>query len=149
MLARRAPVDASLNNTGSVVAVTLGPHIDWKPAFSIPQGAMYCLFEGPMNEAGEFTVWIKYPKDYMVPPHRHGTTEHFTVLSGLYNFGVGKAFDITRTKAMPPGSLVILPANTWHFLWTNCETVVQIHGTGPFSSTYLNPDDDPRKPSTA
>lgn len=137
------PIQASK----SVVAVTLGPDIEWQPAFSIPRGAMYHLLEGPMSEQREFTVWIKYPKDYMVPPHRHGTAEHFTVLSGLYNFGIGSSFDITRTKAMPPASLVILPPNTWHYLWTDRETIVQIHGVGPFSSTYLNKDDDPRNAS--
>lgn len=127
-----------------VVAVTLGPDIDWKPVTSIPRGAMYCLFGGPMNEEKEFVAWVKYPKDYMVPPHRHGKAEHFTVLSGIYNFGIGTAFDITKTRAMPPGSLVILPPNTWHFLWTDCETIVQIHGTGPFSSDYHKPENDPR-----
>ena len=133
------------SSTSSVIAVTLGPDIDWKPATSIPRGAMYCLLKGPMNEANGFIVWIKYPKDYMVPPHRHGTTEHFTVLSGRYNFGIGATFDMTKTRAMPPGSLVILPPDTWHYLWTDCETVVQIHGNGPFSSEYFNADDDPRR----
>ena len=134
------PLDLST----SVVAVTLGADIDWKPATSIPRGATYCLFGGPMSEEKEFVAWVRYPKDYMIPPHRHAKAEHFTVLSGMYNFGIGTAFDITKTKAMPPGSLVILPPNTWHFHWTDCETIVQIHGTGPFSSDYHNPENDPR-----
>jgi quercetin dioxygenase-like cupin family protein len=132
------------NPVDSIVAMTLGPDIEWKPASTIPRGAEFCLIKGPMNEASEFIVWIKYPKDYMIPPHRHPTTEHFTVLSGLYNFGIGRDFNMTKTKAMPPGSVVILPPNVPHYVWTDRETVVQIHGVGPFGSTYLNAADDPR-----
>jgi len=34
---------------------------------------------------------------------------------------------------------------TPHFAMTKVETVVQLHGTGPWGVTYVNPDDDPRK----
>jgi hypothetical protein len=33
-----------------------------------------------------------------------------------------------------------------HFAWTNEETIVQLHGVGPWAITYVNPADDPRKP---
>jgi Resolvase, N terminal domain len=33
-----------------------------------------------------------------------------------------------------------------HFTWTNEETIVQLHGVGPWAITYVNPADDPRKP---
>ena len=32
-----------------------------------------------------------------------------------------------------------------HFVWAKGETVLQFHGTGPWSIQYVNPDDDPRK----
>ena len=32
-----------------------------------------------------------------------------------------------------------------HFGWVKGETVLQVHGTGPWVIEYLNPDDDPRK----
>jgi hypothetical protein len=31
-----------------------------------------------------------------------------------------------------------------HFVWAKGETVIQLHGVGPWSLTYVNPDDDPR-----
>jgi hypothetical protein len=34
---------------------------------------------------------------------------------------------------------------TTHFAWTKGETVVQLHGTGPWGITYVNEMDDPRK----
>jgi len=32
-----------------------------------------------------------------------------------------------------------------HYAWTDGETVVQVHGQGPFAITYVNPADDPSK----
>jgi hypothetical protein len=33
---------------------------------------------------------------------------------------------------------------THHFGWTAEETIVQLHGVGPWGVTYVNPADDPR-----
>jgi hypothetical protein len=30
-----------------------------------------------------------------------------------------------------------------HFAWSSGETIVQVHGMGPFKIIYLNPADDP------
>jgi hypothetical protein len=32
-----------------------------------------------------------------------------------------------------------------HFAWAEGETVLQLHGRGPWTVTYVNPADDPRK----
>jgi len=32
-----------------------------------------------------------------------------------------------------------------HFAWFKGETIIQIHGEGPFQINYVNPADDPRK----
>jgi hypothetical protein len=31
-----------------------------------------------------------------------------------------------------------------HFAWAKGDTVVQLHGIGPWTITYVNPPDDPR-----
>jgi hypothetical protein len=31
-----------------------------------------------------------------------------------------------------------------HFAWTKGETIIQVHGVGPWGINYLNPADDPR-----
>jgi hypothetical protein len=59
--------------------------------------------------------------------------------------GMGDKLDRSGTKALPVGSAAIMPPKTNHFVWTNGETVVQIHGVGPWGITYVNPADDPRK----
>ena len=43
-----------------------------------------------------------------------------------------------------PRCTTIMPAKTSHFAWTGSETVVQLHGTGPWEITQVNQAGDPR-----
>ena len=38
-----------------------------------------------------------------------------------------------------------MPIGTNHFVETKEETVIQLHGIGPWDVTYVNPEDDPPK----
>lgn len=59
--------------------------------------------------------------------------------------GMGDKLDKAHSLTFKPGGFAALPANMNHFAWTSSETVVQVHGTGPFAITYVNPKDDPSK----
>src|SRR5262249_52278264 len=50
-----------------------------------------------------------------------------------------------KGRAMPAGSFGTWPAGMRHYVWVEGETVIQLHGTGPWSLTYVNPADDPRR----
>jgi len=52
---------------------------------------------------------------------------------------------MTKGKELPAGSFVVMPAQTHHFAYTKGETIIQLHGIGPWQINYLNPADDPRK----
>jgi hypothetical protein len=67
------------------------------------------------------------------------------VISGTANMGIGDKLDQTKTKPLPVGSVAIMQPKTNHFLWTKEETIVQVHGVGPWAINYVNPADDPRK----
>lgn len=45
---------------------------------------------------------------------------------------------------MPAGAYGHWPAGMQHFVWAAGETVIQFHGIGPWSITYVDPEDDPR-----
>ena len=119
--------------------------LTWTDVPSLPKGAQIAVIEGPMNEAVPFTVRLKFPANYRLPPHWHPAVERVTVLSGTFNMGIGDAFDAKGTHALAPGGTMIMQPKTYHFAWTNRDTVVQLHGTGPWGITYVNPSDDPRK----
>ena len=101
--------------------------------------------EGLLNEAVPFTFRLRFPADYKIPAHWHPAIEHVTVISGTINIGVGEKLDAAKTKPLPAGSVAIMQPKTNHFLWTKEETIVQIHGVGPWVITYVNSADDPRK----
>ena len=41
-----------------------------------------------------------------------------------------------------------MPKGHHHFAWAKGETVVQVHGVGPWAIVYVNPADDPRTAKT-
>ena len=45
------------------------------------------------NEKGLFTLRLKAPAGYKVPPHTHPTAENITIISGTFNVGTGDKFD--------------------------------------------------------
>jgi quercetin dioxygenase-like cupin family protein len=100
---------------------------------------------GDPNKEGPFVFRVKVPDGYRVPPHTHPKTERVTVISGTFNIGMGDKFDQKATRIMDAGAYGYWPAGMKHFVWAKGETVLQFHGTGPWSIKYVNPDDDPRK----
>jgi hypothetical protein len=81
---------------------------------------------------------------YKVPPQTHPTSEHVTVISGTFNIGTGDKFDEAAGKEVGAGGFIIMPPGMKHYAWTTADTIIQIHGTGPFVINYVNPTDDPR-----
>jgi len=98
-----------------------------------------------MSEAVPFTVRIKFPAGTQVPAHWHSAIEHVTVMSGTLNMGVGDKFDESKAMRLPVGSISIMQPKTTHFAFFNEETILQVHGVGPWAINYVNPADDPRK----
>jgi len=119
--------------------------LKWGDVPSLPPGAKIAVIEGPMNEAKPFTMRLRLPADYRIPAHFHSAIEHVTVISGTFNMGTGEKLDANATRALGPGSVAIMQPGTRHLAWTKDETVVQVHGVGPWTVTYVNPAEDPRK----
>lgn len=121
------------------------PELKWADVPSLPSGAKIAVIEGPMNEATPFTVRLKLPANYRVPAHWHPAIEHVTVISGTFNMGTGDKLDVSKTQPLSAGSVAIMQPRTTHFAWTRDETIVQIHGIGPWAINYVDPADDPRR----
>jgi quercetin dioxygenase-like cupin family protein len=141
-----ACVAASTGWTQSGAHLMLAPtDLKWAEVPSLPPGARIAVIEGPLTEAVPFTFRLKLPADYKIPAHWHPAIEHVTVMSGTFNMGTGDKLDVAKTKPLSAGSVAIMQPNTNHFGWTKEETIVQVHGVGPWGITYVNPEDDPRK----
>src|SRR5262245_41806929 len=118
--------------------------ITWRAAENLPPGAMVAVLEGDPASEGFFTMRIKMADGYRVPPHWHSRPERVTVVSGVLNLGTGDRFDASATKALPAGTYSSMPPGMTHFGWMSGETVLQLTTLGPWTITYVNPDDDPR-----
>lgn len=119
--------------------------LSWGDVPSLPAGAKVAVIEGPLNEAKPFTFRLKFPANYKIPPHSHPAIEHVTVISGTFHMGVGDKMDTSKTMPLAAGSAAIMQPQTTHFAWTGSETIIQVHGVGPWAINYVNPADDPRK----
>jgi quercetin dioxygenase-like cupin family protein len=105
--------------------------INWTPVDGYPPGYARTMLEGEAASAAPFTYRVRLPAAFRFQPHTHDSDEHVTVLQGVWSFGVGETFDASRLRAVPAGSFVIIPAGTPHFVATERETVIQVHGFGP------------------
>lgn len=111
---------------------------------SLPKGAQIAVLEGDPTKEGPFVFRIKASDGYRIPPHTHPKVERITVIEGTFNFGMGEKFDEKATRPMPRGTYGYWPAGMTHFVFTKGETILQFHGTGPWTINYVNPADDPR-----
>jgi len=111
----------------------------------LPPGASMAVIDGSLNRPGPFTVRLKFPANYRIPPHWHPAKATVTVISGTFNMAHGDNLDTTKGKVLPAGSIFEMPATMHHFGWTSEETIIQQQGIGPFAINYLSPADDPRK----
>lgn len=119
--------------------------IEWKAApAALPPGAKMAALEGDPTKEGPFVVRFQFPDGYHVPPHIHPKTERVTVISGILDLATGEALDRSSAKKLPAGSFGYWPAGMKHAAWSEGETVIQLHGTGPWQINYVNPADDPR-----
>ncbi len=71
------------------------------------------------------------------------------MVSGTLNLGHGDRLDKGATQPLTTGSFVAIPAGVAHFVWTDTDVVLQVHGDGPFDITYVDPANDPRKKQAA
>ena len=111
----------------------------------LPAGAKMAVVKGDPTKAGEFTVRLKMPANYAVPPHHHPTDEVVRVMDGgTLSYGMGDKLDRSNVGALTKGYHVTMAANMNHYVFAAAPVEVQVSGMGPFAITYVDPKDDPR-----
>ena len=120
--------------------------VKWGPGPpSLPPGAQMAVLDGDPAVAGKsFVIRAKLPDGYRIPPHWHPTDENIVVLSGSFSAGMGDTFNEGSMMALAPGGYAKMAKEVHHYAMAKGETIIQVHGTGPFAVTYVNPKDDPR-----
>jgi len=118
---------------------------------SLPAGAQVAVLEGDPMKSGPYTIRLKFPNNYRIPPHYHSKTEHVTVISGNIRVGMGDTFDEKSMNGLGAGSFAAIEPNTHHYglvkndnILKGHDTIIQLHGEGPWDIKYVNASDDPR-----
>jgi quercetin dioxygenase-like cupin family protein len=120
--------------------------IHWNPFPAFPASARLAVLVGDPTQAGPYLIRVKLPSGVKLMPHKHPEDRIYTVMSGVFYIGLGETFDGEKLQAYPPGSVIVLPGETWHFHWAKSgEYVTQVSAIGPLGLEYLNPGDDPRQ----
>src|SRR5215475_10952551 len=77
-----------------VASASQNDDIQWGPAPPIfPKGAEFAVLQGDPSSTNEFTVRLRFPNGYKIPPHTHPTIENVTVLKGTFLAGMGDKLD--------------------------------------------------------
>ncbi|MBO9540553.1 cupin domain-containing protein [bacterium] len=141
-----SPANSSANSpTGTELSIFVPSALQWgKGPQGLPAGAKSVVLEGDPSKPGQFTLRLKLPAGYRIPPHWHPNVEHITVLEGGFQLGHGERFDPKALREMPPGSFAYIPKGHRHFAVSTGESIIQLHGIGPWEIHYVNPADDPR-----
>ena len=131
--------------SGAAHGIVKPDEIKWKP---LRPGAEIAVVSGDPDKPGApFVMRFRYRGVVRVPPHWHPTDEHITVLSGTFMVGMGERFDESAATELAAGAYTAVTAKMAHYAWSKGDTLVQVHGLGPFSINYVNPADDPNKGS--
>jgi quercetin dioxygenase-like cupin family protein len=111
--------------------------VHWAPLG--PSTSVAVLSGSPRDEGSPFVLRLKLAPGATVPPHWHPVDEHLTVVSGTLHMGMGERLDRAAGTAMAAGAYALMPKAAVHYVWADGETVVQIHGVGPFTTTFVDP----------
>jgi quercetin dioxygenase-like cupin family protein len=101
------------------------------------RGGENAVLVGDPSKSERYVTRSKVPPNTINPPHQHPEAEEITIISGTWYIGFGMTMDPGKAIALPPGSFVVVPAKTWHFVFTKSDPVeVDFRGTGPRENVY-------------
>jgi quercetin dioxygenase-like cupin family protein len=114
-----------------VFGAILPEEIAWRQHPALPPGTGLAVIVENPSKREPYAIRVKVPSGTKVMPHTHREHRIYTVMSGVFYIGVGEQFDEEAVNAYPPGSVIVLPGNTWHFHWAKSgDYVTQIMAVG-------------------
>lgn len=97
------------------------------------------VLHGDINKPGPYTIRLRLPAGYKVPLHWNDNEVNMTVISGTLHIGIAPNFDTTNSKEIGPLSFATLPPRMKHTEWVDSDTIVQVHGLGPWIMHLVYP----------
>lgn len=142
-------VPAAAQDTASdgVFAPVGDAELQWEPIQppGFDPGMEIAAINGdPGEDGGAYTLRLRFEDGYRFPPHFHPKAENLTVLEGTLLFSMGEEADEERLETYSPGDFLYIAGEHPHFGGARGETVIQLHGEGPFDIIVVGSPEDTR-----
>ena len=108
-------------------------------------GIQTVVLKGDPTKAGLYTLMLRVAPNIRIQAHSHRDDRVATVIKGTWYFAYGDRFNEAALQPLEPGSFYSEPPNAPHFAMTKEEVILQVSGTGPSSTTYVDPANDPNR----
>jgi hypothetical protein len=95
---------------------------------------------GDPARTGPYVIRIHAEAGYIIMPHVHPEDENIVVVLGSWSAGMGERFDPQALEPMEVGTYALLPKKMAHFALSKTQTIIQVHGLGPFTPYYVVPN---------
>jgi hypothetical protein len=93
----------------------------------------------PAVKGAPYVIRIHNDANYIVLPHNHPEDENIVVVQGSWSLGMGARVNRQALDPMELGTFGLVPKRMAHFAWSKTETIIQVHGIGPFSTDFIDP----------
>jgi hypothetical protein len=94
----------------------------------------------PTKAGGTYTLRASCTDGLKIAPHWHPARENVTVIKGAVALGMGTKWDDAGLKDVPLGGFFAAEAQMRHFAQCKGDTIMQIHGVGPFVVNFVSPE---------
>jgi hypothetical protein len=128
-----------LVGVASVSAQQVVPHKVF-PLKPIPSEQWIEVLSGDPSKAGvPFVLRIHNDAGYVCAPHTHPTDENIVVVQGSWGVGMGPRIALSMVEPLEVGAYGLVPSKMAHYCRSKTETIIQVHGIGPFSIDLVDP----------
>lgn len=126
--------------------------LEWAPITppGFEPGIEIAVVRGDPTATGEpYVLRLRFPDGYRFPPHWHPVPENVTVLEGTFLLAMGERADESRLERYEAGDFLFVQPRHPHFGGAEGQTVIQLHGPGPFEIITVGTPDDARRTSAS
>jgi len=93
----------------------------------------------PAKSGAPFVIRIHAEAGYIIMPHTHPVDENIVVVKGSWAVGMGDRFNRQALEPMEVGTYALVPKTMAHFALSKTDTIIQVHGIGPFTTHWVVP----------
>lgn len=93
----------------------------------------------PTKSGAPYVLRLHREAGYIIMPHTHPEDENIVVVQGSWALGMGARYNQQALETMEVGTYGLAPKKMAHFGLSKTETIIQVHGIGPFTTQWVVP----------